>query len=134
LVREKLITKQIFRSVVSPLAFLNPLLLSPYINIDRIVVVLHLHSLSVQGLLVYILAILFRPFGFIAPKTLNYWAFQSVDFEYTWWRLLQKRVVRTRVDIYVIPDKGYSRNASCALKWISTLYLMKVTPETRRAH
>ena len=30
-----------------------------------------------------ILAILFMPFGFIAPKTLNYFAFQSFDFENT---------------------------------------------------
>jgi len=29
-----------------------------------------------------IFAILFRPFGFIAPKTLNYLAFQSFDFEH----------------------------------------------------
>ena len=28
-----------------------------------------------------ILAILFSPFGFIAPNTLNYLAFYSVDFE-----------------------------------------------------
>jgi len=26
-------------------------------------------------------------------------AFQSFDFEHTWWRLLQKRVVRTKFDI-----------------------------------
>ena len=31
-----------------------------------------------------ILAILFRPYGFIAPKALNYLAFQSFDFECTW--------------------------------------------------
>ena len=36
---------------VSLLECLNPLLLSPYINIDRIVVVLHLPSLSIQGVL-----------------------------------------------------------------------------------
>jgi hypothetical protein len=36
----------------------------------------------------------FRPFGFIAPKT-------SFDFERTWWRLFQKRVVRIKFDIYV---------------------------------
>ena len=48
-----------------------------------------------------ILAILFRPFGFIAPKTLNYLAFQSFDLEITWWRLFQKRVMRTKLDIYV---------------------------------
>ncbi len=38
---------------------------------------------------------------FIAPKTLNYLTFQSVEFECTWWRLFQKRVVRTVFDIYV---------------------------------
>jgi len=39
--------------------------------------------------------------GFIAPKTLNFLAFQSFDFESTWWKLFQKRVVRTKFDIYV---------------------------------
>ena len=39
--------------------------------------------------------------GFISPKTLNYLAFQSFDFERTWWRLFQKRVERTRFDMYV---------------------------------
>ena len=34
-------------------------------------------------------------------QDLNYLAFQSLDFERTWWRLLQKRVVRTKLDIYV---------------------------------
>ena len=34
------------------------------------------------------LSILFRPFGFIAPKTLIYLAFKSFDFERTWWMLL----------------------------------------------
>ena len=33
--------------------------------------------------------------------TLNYLAFQSFDFERTWWRLFQKRVVCTKFDIYV---------------------------------
>jgi hypothetical protein len=47
------------------------------------------------------LAIMFRHFGFIAPKTLNYLALQSFDFERTWWRLFQKRVMRTKVYIYV---------------------------------
>ena len=45
---------------------------------------------------------LFRSFGFITPKTLNYLAFQSFDFELTWWRLLQKGVVRILFDIYVL--------------------------------
>jgi hypothetical protein len=32
---------------------------------------------------------------------LNYLSFQSFDFERTWWRLFQKRVVRTKFNIYV---------------------------------
>ena len=48
------------------------------------------------------LAFLLRSFGFPAPKRLlSYLAFQSFDFEGTWWRLFQKRVVRTKLDIYV---------------------------------
>jgi hypothetical protein len=64
----------------------------------------------------------FRPFGFIALLTLIYMTFQSFDFdevysrsaswtylmevipetrrERTWWRLFQKRVVRTKFNIY----------------------------------
>ena len=42
-----------------------------------------------------ILAIMFRPFGFKAYKTLNYFAFQPFEFEHNRWRLFQKRVVRT---------------------------------------
>jgi hypothetical protein len=34
----------------------------------------------------------------MAIKTFNYLAF---DFERTWWKLLQERVVRTKFDIYV---------------------------------
>jgi hypothetical protein len=42
------------------------------------------------------------PFDFITPKHLYYLAFQSFDFEHTLWRLFQKRVVRTKFDIYVL--------------------------------
>jgi hypothetical protein len=45
---------------------------------------------------------LFRHFGFIAPKILNYLAFKSFDFERTWWRLFQKCVVHTKFDIYTL--------------------------------
>ena len=48
-----------------------------------------------------ILATLFRPFGFIAPKTLNYLSFQSFDFKRTWWRFFQKRAVTTKFESYV---------------------------------
>ena len=44
--------------------------------------------------------ILFMSFGFIARKNFNYFAFQFCYFERTWWRLFQKRVVRTKLDIY----------------------------------
>ena len=37
---------------------------------------------------------------------LNYLAFHPFDFERTWWKLFQKRIVRTKFDIYVfIPTK-----------------------------
>ena len=78
-----------------------------------------------------LLTILFRPFGFIAPKTWSYLAFQSFDSERTWrlfwaylkvilsvpedysertWRLFQKHVVRTKLDIYLLLQSiKYSR-------------------------
>ena len=39
-------------------------------------------------------------YGFIACKTLNYFALQSFGFECTWWRSLQKQVLRTKVAIH----------------------------------
>jgi hypothetical protein len=47
------------------------------------------------------LATMFIPFGFIVPKTLDYLAFQSFYFERTRRRSFQKRVVRTKFDIYL---------------------------------
>jgi hypothetical protein len=38
----------------------------------------------------------------IKIKSFNHLAFQSLDFERAWWRLSQKRVVRTKCDIYVL--------------------------------
>jgi len=49
-------------------------------------------------------------FGFIASKTLNYLAFQTFDFEHTWWRLFQKRVVRTKFEIYSVWPKVSHQN------------------------
>ena len=63
------------------------------------------------------LDILFRNFGFIAPKTLIYLAFQSLDFERTWWRLFQKRVVRTKFDIYV-----YIVSVWIVYSWLSNVH------------
>ena len=50
------------------------------------------------------LAILFRPFGFNAPRNFNHLSFQSFDFERIWLRLFQKRVVCTNYDVYVFID------------------------------
>jgi hypothetical protein len=47
------------------------------------------------------LAVLFIPFGFLVPK--NFWIIwlsNLLDFEHTWWRLLQKRVMHTKLDVY----------------------------------
>jgi hypothetical protein len=41
------------------------------------------------------------PVWFHSSQTLNYLAFQSFDFERTWWRLFQKRVVRSKFNIHV---------------------------------
>ena len=46
-----------------------------------------------------ILAILFRPFDCIVSKLLNYLAIQSFVPD---WRLFQKRIVRIKLDIYVL--------------------------------
>jgi hypothetical protein len=39
--------------------------------------------------------------GFFLPNTFNLFRFLIVDFERTWWRLLQKRVVGTEFDKYI---------------------------------
>jgi hypothetical protein len=62
------------------------------------------------------LAILFKPFGFIAPK--KYLALQSFDFKRSWFH---KRVVRTKLDIYVFitisgevsPPSVFSSQCQC---------------------
>jgi len=42
-------------------------------------------------------------------RRLNYLAFQYFDIQRTWWRLFQKRVLRTKFDIYVfISNLGLS--------------------------
>jgi hypothetical protein len=46
--------------------------------------------------------LMFRPFGFIAPKTLNYLVFESFDFERTWWGLSWRCVVHTKFVIYIL--------------------------------
>jgi hypothetical protein len=41
------------------------------------------------------------PLVFLLQKHLSYLAFQSFDFERTWWRLSQKLILHTKLDIYV---------------------------------
>ena len=59
----------------------------------------------------------FRPFGFIAPKNLNYLVFQSFDFEHTWWTLFQKRVLHTRFDICVICNDPIILKCFTLMSW-----------------
>ena len=54
-----------------------------------------------------LLAILFRPLGFIAPKTLINLAFQFFECGSTWWRLFLKHVLHTKFDVYVSFTKIY---------------------------
>jgi hypothetical protein len=87
--------------------------ISNYVNHIRIIApwvfssVYFLKIINNYSKIKQILAILFRPFGFIAPKTLNYLAFQYFDLS--------------------VPDEGYSRNASCTLNLISTFLLQQCT-------
>ena len=55
-----------------------------------------------------ILVIMFRPFGFTAPKNLNYLAFQSLNLERTRSKLFQKRAVRTKFEptFFIKPTCG----------------------------
>jgi hypothetical protein len=50
---------------------------------------------------------IFMPFGFLGPlkRLLNYVAFQSLNYERTWWNLLQKHIVSTELDIHVLLHK-----------------------------
>jgi hypothetical protein len=62
---------------------------------------------------------LFRPFGFIAPKTLNDLDFQSFDFEHTWWRLFQRCVVCIEFDIFLPFYRSQAQtNFSIYRRWI----------------
>ena len=45
---------------------------------------------------------------YISQICFNYLSFQPFDFEHTWWRLFQKRVVRIQFDIYVFIAKDDS--------------------------
>jgi hypothetical protein len=70
----------------------------------------------------------------LLPKLFNYLAFQSFNFERTWWKLFQKDVVRTKFDIYVfititgpipllvtISPRGYHPPSSqCFYHWADT--------------
>ena len=59
-----------------------------------------------------------RPFGFFCTqRLLSYLALQYFSFGRTWWKLFQKRVVRTKLDIYVFN----SRNSPWSLNYIFML-------------
>ena len=64
---------------------------------------------------------------FIAPKTLNYLAFQSFHIEHTWWRLFKKRVLRTKLDVYVFIECTappiINRRSTRVISPLSTIFL-----------
>ena len=72
-----------------------------------------------------ILAILFRPFGFIAPEILNYLAFYSFDFEWIWWRLSQKRSCALTFlwGIYTIDITYFFLFLSIRVTWLKTIHM-----------
>ena len=73
------------------------------------------------------MAILFRPFGFHAPKYFkNYLVFQSFGFGRTWWRLFQKHVVRTKFDVLLQPLKAFLWPMLCLYFFQLRLRIFKI--------
>jgi hypothetical protein len=61
------------------------------------------------------------PFGFIVLKIFNYLAFQSFDFERTWWKLFQKRTIGTNVDIYVFISANPRKLESAEINYTTVI-------------
>ena len=74
------------------------------------------------------LAILFRPFGFIDSNIAVMNVPDEGYYERTWWRLLWTYLIKV---IMNVPDEGYYERTLWRLLWT---YLMKVIPEARYAH
>jgi len=53
---------------------------------------------------------------------LNYLVFQSFDYDLTWWRFIQKRVVRTKFDIYLFND-NYIAVILLLKYWLQYIYM-----------
>jgi len=60
-----------------------------------VIYTLNMSMIQSSNVSIWILAILFKPFVLLAPMTFNYFW-----IEHTWW-LFQKRLVRTKLDIYI---------------------------------
>jgi hypothetical protein len=60
--------------------------------------IINIFGLNIKFLIsqIFIFVTLFRPIAFPAHKDLNYWVFQSFDFEHAWCRLLQKHVMHNK--------------------------------------
>jgi len=80
-------------------------------SLNIVIIIKTLRFSSLRHMWPYpILAFLFKPFGFLpANFFLNNWLSNLSQFERTWWRLSQKRVVCTRLDIYVFLPTRSSR-------------------------
>ena len=64
-----------------------------------------------------------KALGFTCSQNLlNYLVFQPFDFERIWWGLFQKRVVRTKLDIYVLLINSSNLVVTCIWRITSTLW------------
>ena len=57
-------------------------------------------------------------------KKIYFMTFLYLDFEYTWWRLLQKPIARTKLDIYVFITSKYL--IKCVCRGIYLLIVLKI--------
>ena len=68
-----------------------------------------------------------------STKFFNYLTFQSFDFERTRWRLFQKRVVRTKFDIYVCIISACSTEWEIVEKYWSSHNASTIQHTSRRS-
>jgi hypothetical protein len=76
--------------------------------------------------------VLIRPFVFLVPQDIYFiWFSTILTLRATWWRLFQsfdlECYLMKVIPVFwpwVLPDEGYSRNASCALNLIATFFLL----------
>jgi hypothetical protein len=114
---QKQIVAILFRSFGFPLTYCGLILFRPFgfplwhilawSCLDPLVSLWHILAWSCLDPLVF-LSDIFWPDPVLtiwvscSQRLISYLAFQSFDYQFTWWKLFQKRVVRTKLDIYVL--------------------------------